>query len=160
MNQKNTPNKRTIALISLIITNGLFLSVLMLPLSETVRMTISIVMVILLILWMSYAMGGLPSLARASSLLLYFLMCGLLYTSMLRSSSLNTVVSSSIFQSFFTMIATIVLLSTHFPKQVKQAVERWLIQKDPFSIHSEGQPSGNSENSPMPYALYRQSTLR
>ncbi len=155
MNQKYTSNKRTIAFISLIITSGLFLSVLILPLSESVKLTISIVMVVFLILWVTFATGGLPSLARTVSLLLYFVILGLLYACLLRIRSLNALASSSAFQSFFTMISTIILLSTHFPKRVRQAVERWLNQRDQAESDSS-QVVSDDESLPMSYQLYRQ----
>lgn len=161
MKQKNTSSKRTIALISLILLNGLFLSVLLLPLSETATLMILITMIILLILWISFALGGLPSVARSLSLLLFFASLGVVYTSLLLIPSLNALVASSGFQSFFTMVLTAVVLITHFPKRVKQAVERWLHQRNPLesdtkSVNSDDQSGMDDENSPISYTLYRQ----
>lgn len=161
MKPKNTLTKRNIVVLSLFIINALFLSVLILPLSETIKLGLSLVMVVLLILWVSYAMGSLPSLARSGSVLVYFLLLGLLYTGLLMLPFLSSLTSSSLFQSVFTMIATIILVWTHFPNRIKQAVElrqfkESLDNQDPSSTHLEDRALDDAREKPISYAQYRQ----
>lgn len=161
MKQKTPLNKRTIAVLSLFLINGLFLSVLIFPLSEAIKLGVSLVMGVLLILWVSYALGNLPSLARSGSVLVYFLLLGLLYTGLLMLPFLSSLTSSSLFQSVFTMIATIILVWTHFPNRIKQAVELWQLNKslsnqDPSSTHLEDHVLDDAKEMPISYAQYRQ----
>lgn len=118
-------------------------------------------MVVLLILWVSYAMGSLPSLARAGSVLVYFLLLGLLYTGLLMFPFLSSLTSSSLFQSVFTMIATIILVWTHFPNRIKQTVELWQLKKslnnqDIASSHLEDHALDDAKEKPISYTHYRQ----